>query len=253
MLLVRYQTPNTAPQYGYVEGELIGKVNGDLFSDFSRDKALYPIAEVTLLPPCEPTKIIGVVNNFADRLREVNLPPPELPILFFKPPSALLGHEGAIRLPTLAQQVEHAAELAVIIGKRARSVPAEQALNYVLGYAASNDVTARDLIERDGMWTRGKGFDTFCPLGPCIATNLDLADVMIQCRVNGETRQMSSTHDLVFNVPRLIAFISSIMTLMPGDVILTGAPSGVGMLAEGDSVEVEIEGIGVLRNSVKHE
>ncbi len=178
---------------------------------------------------------------------------PDLPLLFLKPPSAVIGPEDTVRLPPQSGSVEHEGELAVVIGKRGRWITIDEAPDYILGYTAANDVTARDLQRRDSQWTRGKGFDTFCPLGPWIDTDLDPADALITCSVNGQLRQMGSTRDLVFPVYELVAFTSSIMTLEPGDVILTGTPSGVGPLVEGDEVTVEIDGIGSLTNRVRAE
>ncbi|MGH2524100.1 MAG: fumarylacetoacetate hydrolase family protein, partial [Anaerolineales bacterium] len=239
--------------WGHLDGERIGTLTGDPLGEFARGPLKWALNEGTLrapFAPGAPSKIVGVINNFADRVREAGLPAPGLPAIFLKPPSSIIGPDEAIVLPPQSEHVEHGAELAVVIRKQARWVAPEEALKYVLGYTAANDVTARDLIEQDGLWARATGFDTFCALGPCIATGLDPADVMITCAVNGETRQMSSTRDLLFTVEQLIAFISSVMTLLPGDVILTGTPGGAGRLADGDVVEVEIEGVGVLRNPV---
>jgi 2-keto-4-pentenoate hydratase/2-oxohepta-3-ene-1,7-dioic acid hydratase in catechol pathway len=171
-------------------------------------------------------------------------------MLFLKPPSSLLASGEEIELPPQSEQIEHEAELAVVIGRRARWISPDQARDYIFGYTAANDVTARDLQQRDGQWTRAKGFDTFCPLGPWIETELDPADLRILCRVNGQVRQLASTQDMIFSVPNLLAYISSIMSLYPGDVILTGTPAGVGRLQVGDQVEIEVQGIGVLRNRV---
>ena len=165
----------------------------------------------------------------------------------------MIGPEETIVLPPQSQQVEHEAELVVVIGKRGRWIAPEQAPDHIMGYTAGNDVTARDLQNRDGQWTRSKGFDTFCSIGPWIETEFDPSDSLINCHVNGEMRQMSSTRDMVFNVRQIIAFVSSIMTLEPGDILMTGTPAGVGPLNAGDVVEVSIEGIGTLRNTVKAE
>jgi 2-keto-4-pentenoate hydratase/2-oxohepta-3-ene-1,7-dioic acid hydratase in catechol pathway len=198
-----------------------------------------------------PSKIVAVGNNFADRAREVGLPAPAVPLIFLKPPSAVIGPDDAIELPPQSQQVEHSAELALVIGRKGRWIALEEAPHYVYGYTCANDVTARDILDFEGLWTRGKSFDTFCPLGPVIDTTLDPSDALITCRVNGQTRQMTSTHDMLFGVPQIVAFVSSVMTLLPGDVILTGTPAGAGLLAPGDLVEVGIEGIGILRNHVR--
>ena len=176
---------------------------------------------------------------------------PEIPLLFLKPPSSLIGNLDEIILPPQSNQIEHEAELAVVIGKRGRWIEPDQADQYVFGYSIGNDVTARDLQRLDGQWTRGKGFDTFCPIGPVIETDFDESDALITCKVNQQVRQMASTRDMVFPVDQLIAFVSSIMTLEVGDVILTGTPAGVGVLNSGDLIEIEIEGIGILKNYVK--
>ena len=238
------------PHYGWLEGEEIAALEGSPYGEFRRGLTVASLSEVTLLPPCEPSKIVCVGRNYAEHAREHGAEVPALPLIFLKPPSSLIGHEGVIHLPPQSQRVEHEAELAVVIGRRARLITPEQAADYILGYTVANDVTARDLQHSDGQWTRSKGFDTFCPLGPWIVTGLDPADRVIYCEVNGHMRQMASTRDMVFSVPQLVAYISSVMTLERGDVILTGTPSGVGPLASGDEVVVEVEGVGRLRNSV---
>lgn len=175
---------------------------------------------------------------------------PETPLLFLKPPSAVTAHNEMIIYPRQTQRVDYEAELAVVIGKRAKNVTEEEALDYVFGYTALNDVTARDLQKRDGQWTRAKGFDTFCPIGPWIVTNMDWQGLDVRCRVNQSTVQEGNTGDMIFGVPQLVSFISKVMTLLPGDVIATGTPEGIGPLRKGDLVEVEITGIGVLSNRV---
>ena len=252
MLLVRYQHHH-ATHFGHLDGDGIGLIAGDIFGEFVRGPRAVSLADVTLLAPCQPSKVIAIGSNFADRLRERGLPTPDLPVMFFKAPSAVVGPEEAILLPPQSQDVEYSAELAVVIGRRARRVTPEAALQHILGYTCANDVIALDLALQDGAWTRGSSFDTFCPLGPCIATGLDPADLRITCAVNGQTRQLSSTRDMLFGVPQVVAFASSVMTLLPGDVILMGSPAGAGPLADGDVVEVEIEGIGTLRNPVRAE
>ncbi|HEX6161484.1 MAG TPA: fumarylacetoacetate hydrolase family protein [Thermoanaerobaculia bacterium] len=207
-------------------------------------------AGAQLLPPAAPTKIVCVGRNYAEHARELGNEAPSEPILFLKPPSALLAHEGTIVRPAISNRVDHEGELAIVIGKEAKNVKQAGWRDYVLGFACANDVTARDIQKKDVQFTRGKGFDTFCPIGPAIETDLDVSDLRISTRVNGEVRQDGRTSQMMFPPPFLIEFISSIMTLLPGDVILTGTPSGVGPLNSGDVVEVEIEGIGVLRNPV---
>ena len=209
-----------------------------------------PPADAVLLPPCLPTKIVCVGRNYAEHARELGNEAPSEPIIFLKPPSAILAPFGTIVRPAISQRVDHEGELAIVIGRRAKEVRAAQWRDYVRGFACANDVTARDIQKRDVQFTRGKGFDTFAPIGPCIETELDVAALSVQTRVNGEIRQNGNTRDMIFPCDFLIEFITTVMTLEEGDVILSGTPSGVGPLVAGDSVEVEIEGIGVLRNAV---
>jgi 2-keto-4-pentenoate hydratase/2-oxohepta-3-ene-1,7-dioic acid hydratase in catechol pathway len=198
-----------------------------------------------------PSKIVCIGRNYVEHARELGNEMPERPLLFLKPPSSLIGSGDAIRLPAASKQVEHEAEIAVVIGKRAVDVPADRALEYVAGYAPLNDVTARDLQRADGQWTRGKGFDTFCPVGEMAAAEgVDPRALEVICRVNGEVRQHGRAADMAFPIPVLIEYITAVMTLEPGDLIATGTPAGVGRLAEGDLVEVEVVGIGTLRNPV---
>jgi 2-keto-4-pentenoate hydratase/2-oxohepta-3-ene-1,7-dioic acid hydratase in catechol pathway len=191
-----------------------------------------------------------VGRNYAEHAREHNAEVPDLPLLFLKPPSAVIGPGEKIVVPPQSENVEHEAELVVVIGKKGRWIAPERALDYVFGYTIGIDVTARDLQRRDGQWTRGKSFDTFCPLGPWIETELDPADTLITCRVNEEMRQMASTREMVFTVAQLVAFSSTVMTLLAGDLIMTGTPAGVGSIKPGDVVEATVEGIGILRNPV---
>ena len=198
----------------------------------------------------KPTKVVCIGVNYRAHAAEMGKALPAEPLMFLKPPSAVIGDGEAIRRPAGFARVDHEAELGVVIGTRAQRVPKDRALEVVAGYTCVNDVTVRELQQRDGQWTRAKGFDTFCPIGPRMVEGLDPSDLRIMARVNGEVRQDSRTSDLIFDVPSLIAFVSEYMTLEPGDVISTGTPAGVGNLAVGDVVEVEIEGIGVLRNPV---
>jgi 2-keto-4-pentenoate hydratase/2-oxohepta-3-ene-1,7-dioic acid hydratase in catechol pathway len=204
----------------------------------------------TLLTPVVPSKIICVGRNYAEHVKELGNEAPAEPVLFFKPPSALLAPGGTIVRPAVSQRVDFEGELAIVVGREAKDVKADRWRDYVRGFTCANDVTARDLQKKDVQFTRGKGFDTFLPLGPCIETDLDPSDLRLTTRVNGETRQDGRTSQMLFSLDTLFAYITSIMTLVPGDVILTGTPSGVGPLQTGDVVEVEIEGIGVLTNAV---
>jgi len=253
MRFVRYTTGDAKPRYGWVFQGKVGALEGEPFGEYRRLEAGMPLEKVRLLAPVVPSKIIAVGRNYAEHAKERGVEVPELPLIFLKPPSSVIGPGEAIVMPPQSQRVDHEGELAVIIGKAGRWIPAEKAMDYVLGYTAANDVTARDLQQKDGQWTRGKGFDTFCPLGPWIETELDISDIRVTCRVNGEMRQMASTREMVFTVQQLIAYISSVMTLMPGDVILSGTPAGISALQHGDKVEVDIEGIGVLSNPVEAE
>ncbi len=206
--------------------------------------------EDPLLCPVSPSKVVCIGRNYAAHAKELGHDVPAEPLLFLKPPSALLGPGGTVLLPPESARVEHEAELAVVIGARARRVAEADALAHVFGYACACDVTARDLQRKDVQFTRAKGFDTFCPIGPWIETDLDPARARIRCRVSGATRQDGTTAHMIFSVPTLVSYVSHMMTLEPGDVILTGTPEGVGPLSSGDSLEIEIDGIGVLRLSV---
>jgi 2-keto-4-pentenoate hydratase/2-oxohepta-3-ene-1,7-dioic acid hydratase in catechol pathway len=210
-----------------------------------------PIAEVSLLAPAVPSKIVCVGRNYLEHAMELGNKMPDEPLLFLKAPSAIIANGEAIVLPKQSQQVEHEGELGVIIGKQARDIESdEDALSYVFGYTCVNDVTARDLQRKDVQFTRAKSFDTFCPVGPWIVTNLDPSNTSVTTRVNGEVKQHGNTSDMAFSVAFLVRYISQIMTLNPGDLIATGTPAGVSRMKYGDIVEVEVEGIGVLRNQV---
>jgi 2-keto-4-pentenoate hydratase/2-oxohepta-3-ene-1,7-dioic acid hydratase in catechol pathway len=253
MRFIRYQTKNQPPSYGWVQDDLVGAIEGSPLTEFRRLPANLSLESVRLLPPILPSKVIGVGRNYGEHARELGNEVPDVPLIFLKPPTSLIGPEAAILLPPQSQRVEHEGELVIVIGRRGRHIEPADAAGYILGYTIGNDVTARDLQRRDNQWTRAKGFDTFCPLGPWIDTDFDPTDALLTCHVNGEMRQMGSTHDMIFQPPQLIAYISSFMTLEPGDVIMTGTPAGVGPLLPGDSVEVRIEGLGTLRNPVAAE
>ncbi len=209
-----------------------------------------PMAEARLLAPVVPSKIVAIGLNYRKHAEEMGKPLPEEPLMFLKPMTAVVGPDEPIRLTAQSSRVDFEGELAVVIGRRCRNATVANAMEFVLGYTCLNDVTARDLQIKDVQYTRAKGFDTFAPMGPVLATGLDPSNLFLRTRVNGEVRQEASTADLIFSVPQLIAHISSVMTLLPGDVISTGTPSGVGPLQAGDVVEIEIDGIGVLRNPV---
>lgn len=251
MRFVRFQQKEESPRFGWLHEDKVGGIEGDLFGAYKRLKAEIPLKDVRLLAPSVPSKIVCVGRNYVEHAKEHGAEVPKIPLIFLKPPSSVLAPGGTILLPPQSAQVEHEAELVIVIGKRGRNVTAESARDYVLGYTIGNDVTARDLQRTDGQWTRAKGFDTFCPFGPWVDTDFDPSDALITCRVNGQMRQLASTRDMVFNIGVLIAYISSVMTLEPGDLIFTGTPAGVGPLQAGDSVEVEIDGLGLLSNPVQ--
>jgi len=250
MKFLRFSTPDLSPRYGWLYEDKIGQIDGDPFTAYRRLDPDIPVDTVKILPPAQPGKIICVGRNYAAHAKELNNEIGDIPVIFFKPTSSLIGLGDPIILPPQSQQVHHEAELAVIIGKRGRWIQPEDVSEYIFGYTVANDVTARDLQRSDSQWTRAKGFDTFCPLGPWIETSFDPSDALITCHAGEELRQMASTRDMVFSIPQLVVFISSVMTLEPGDVILTGTPSGVGDLRSGLTVSITIEGLGTLTNPV---
>ncbi|MGC8908454.1 MAG: fumarylacetoacetate hydrolase family protein [Desulfomonilaceae bacterium] len=239
----------------FLSGEkaLTGKLVGDsiLPLDDSPDTWRYLLGAVKLLPPCTPSKVVAIGLNYRDHAEELGLALPEEPLLFLKPPSSIIGPGETILAPPQSKRVDYEAELAVVISRTARQVKAEKAADYILGYTCLNDVTARDLQSKDGQWTRAKGFDTFCPIGPWIETDLDPSDLEISLYLNDELKQHSRTSNLIFDPFRLVEFVSHVMTLTPGDVIATGTTSGIGPMRPGDKVEVRIEGIGSLFNFVE--
>jgi len=256
MKICRFIDPETQrPSFGLIEGEEILTLRGDLSEGNLSLEGVEPsirLAQAQLLPPVSPSKIVCVGRNYSEHAAELGNPMPSEPLLFLKAPSALIAHGQHIELPHTSQRVEHEGELAVVIGRKcSRLAPDEDPLPYVLGYTCLNDVTARDLQRKDVQFTRGKSFDTFCPVGPYVVTGLDPSDLSVETRVNGEVRQSGRTSAMAFPVPFLIRYISNAMTLEAGDLIATGTPSGVGPLRDGDTVEVEVEGVGILRNPVR--
>jgi 2-keto-4-pentenoate hydratase/2-oxohepta-3-ene-1,7-dioic acid hydratase in catechol pathway len=245
--------------YGVVEGEqgglTIAELHGHPFGVDPGGVRLsgyrYPLAEVRLLAPVLPSKVVAVGRNYASHVREMDRDAQGEPVLFLKPSTSVTGPGEAITYPVkLTERVDFEGELAVIIGRLCRGVPPERAEEVIFGYTCANDVTARDLQARDGQWTRAKGFDTFCPLGPWIETGTNPADLGLVTTVNGAVRQRARTSELLWDVPALVAYVSQVMTLLPGDVLLTGTPAGVGPLTDGDEVSVTIESIGTLTNRV---
>ena len=253
MRIARFTTGED-PRFGVVEGdpgaEVIAVVTGDpLYTPLQFTGERVPVAETRLLAPVIPrSKVIGVGRNYADHAAELGNEVPAEPLLFLKPNTSVAGPDDPIVLPRQSQRVDYEGELAVVIGRLCKDVPAERVPEVILGYTCANDVTARDLQRSDGQWARAKGFDTFCPLGPYLVTALDVADLRVTTRLDGATVQDGRTSDLVHGVVDLVVHISAAFTLLPGDVILTGTPAGVGQIVAGDTVEVEITGLGILRN-----
>ncbi|GHI87194.1 fumarylacetoacetate hydrolase family protein [Streptomyces xanthophaeus] len=241
--------------FGAVEGSapdelVLDIIKGIPFADFELSGTKVPLSKVRLLPPVLPNKVVAVGRNYAEHAAELGNEVPDAPITFFKPSTSVVGSGDPIAYPSFSQDVHHEAELAVVIGRMCREVPRERVKDVILGYTCANDVTARDVQQREKQWARAKGFDSACPLGPWIETDLDPSDLTIQCTVNGEQRQLGRTSQMVRSVEDLVVHISEAMTLLPGDVILTGTPAGVGPLNVGDEVAVTIEGIGTLTNKV---
>ena len=233
-----------------MRGESIQAIEGKPYNRVKLTEDYYQLSEVRLLSPCQPSKVVCLGLNYLSHAKETNAPLPNVPLLFLKPSTAVIGPEDNIVYPDMSKRVDYEGELAIIIKERARGVSAEEALGYVLGYTCFNDVTARDLQASDGQWTRAKGFDTFAAIGPCIETELDPGSAGLETYLNGEMKQKGNTNDLIYSVPEVISFISRVMTLTAGDVIATGTPSGIGPMQPGDTVEIRIESIGTLRNYV---
>lgn len=242
MRIARLQTPDGIEDFELRGGRAIALRPGRPERAFD---------ERALLAPVRPTKVVAIARNYAAHARELGHEVPSEPLFFLKPPSSLIGPGQAILLPPQSAEVHHEAELALVIGVRAHRLRPDEVRAHIFGYTCLNDVTARDLQRADKHFTRAKGFDTFCPLGPWIETELPAGPLAISCRVDGEIRQLGSTADLIFSIEQLVAYVSSVMTLEPGDVIATGTPAGVGPLRAGEQVEVEVEGIGTLSNPVR--
>ncbi len=245
---------NDAIRFGIVdEGELVVLAGDPMFAGYETTGERVPLADVALLAPVIPrSKVVCVGRNYRDHAAELGNDVPAAPMLFFKPNTSVIGPGDSIVLPPQSERVDFEGELAAVIGRIAKNVPAERALDHVFGYTIANDVTARDLQKTDGQWARAKGFDTFCPLGPAIETEFDLdGGAVVTTRVNGEIRQQAPISDMIFPLAEVIAYASAAFTLLPGDVILTGTPAGVGPFVAGDTVEVEITGLGTLRNPAR--
>ena len=236
--------------YGLVEGATVRALTAEPWAGGLPEGPAHPVSEVALLAPVLPSKVVCIGRNYRAHARELGQEVPKEPLLFIKPSTSVIGPGDEIRLPASSQEVHHEAELAIVMGRALSGGNAVAAREAVFGFTCLDDVTARDIQRAEQHFTRSKSFDTFCPIGPCIETELDPLDATVVCRINGEERQRGSTRDLVVDAYALVAFISSVMTLLPGDVVSTGTPAGVGPLRRGDWVEVEVPGIGVLKNPV---
>jgi 2-keto-4-pentenoate hydratase/2-oxohepta-3-ene-1,7-dioic acid hydratase in catechol pathway len=249
MKTVRFKVDETE-HYGILDGNVITKLAQEPYDRIMPLDKTYDLNEVKLLAPCTPTKIVALGLNYKSHAEETHNPVPESPIIFIKPTTCIIGPEDNIVYPPSTTRVDYECELGVVIGKRMRMAAIDDVLDYVFGYTCVNDVTARDHQRDDVQWTRGKGHDTFGPIGPCIETELDPGNVVVSTYLNNELKQQQNTSDLIFSVPEMISFISGVMTLLPGDIIATGTPSGIGPMKPGDTVEIKIDPIGVLRNYV---
>jgi 2-keto-4-pentenoate hydratase/2-oxohepta-3-ene-1,7-dioic acid hydratase in catechol pathway len=237
--------------YGVADAEGVLVYRGSPFVAWEPTETVVPWDTAQLLAPVLPSKVIAVGRNYEDHAAERGGQVPDEPLIFLKPATSVIGPDANVVHPSISNDVQHEAELAAVVSRVARNVKAEDASAYIFGYTAANDVTARDLQMKDGQWARAKGFDTFCPLGPAIETELDpLEKLAVICRVNGEVRQAGFTSDMVFGVAEILEFVTAVMTLLPGDVILTGTPSGISRVVPGDLMEVEVDGVGVLQNRV---
>ena len=261
MRIVRFKDKTKAVRYGIMEGDVVTAAEGDPLQGLKPGSSSVALHEVKLLAPIQPPNVLCLGENYKAHVEEGGGKLPKAPILFMKATTAVIGPDEPVVIPKMASaNVDYEAELALVIGKTARHVPESRALEYVLGYTCAHDVSARDAQRNDGQWVRGKSFETFCPLGPWIETDLDPANLRVQGRLNGQTMQDATTALMIFNIPFLISYLSRGMTLLPGTVLLTGTPSGVGFarkppvwLKPGDVFEVEVEGIGVLRNPIVEE
>ncbi len=249
MKIIRAQYGNET-FYAQQEGDKLYPLNGLPFEGAQRDGRALSLSDVRLLAPCQPSKIVAVGLNYLDHIKEMNDPMPDEPVIFLKPTTAIIGPEESIVSPKRSSRVDYEAELAVVIGKKCKNIAKEEADEYIFGYTCLNDVSARDLQPIDGQWARAKGFDTFAPMGPCIETEFDPDNAGIQSILNGEIKQNGNTNMMMRDARYLVAFVSQVMTLLPGDVISLGTPEGVGPMLPGDTIEICVEGIGCLRNTV---
>lgn len=241
---------DSGARYGYLENDTVHALDGPPWEESRMTGKTFDVDDVALLAPTEPSKIICIGLNYHAHVAASQSADaaPEYPLIFLKPPSSIIGPNDRILRPVQSQRIDYEAELGIVIGKRAKNVSEDQADDYIFGFTCVNDVTARDLQKKDGQWSRAKGFDTFCPVGPWIVTDLNYGDVLVEGILNGEIKQSGRTSLMIFNIPYLISYLSSVMTLFPGDLIPTGTPAGIAPMKSGDEIEVKIEGIGSLKN-----
>ncbi|RCV86219.1 fumarylacetoacetate hydrolase family protein [Billgrantia montanilacus] len=249
-MYVRYNH-NNKTQHGYMDNGLITRLDGSMFDNAKLSQDKIPASSVTLLAPCEPTKVVCVGLNYLDHAKEMNETLPEAPLLFLKPSTTIIGHGDDIVAPQNTGRLDYEGELAIVIGKKAKNISPHEANEFIFGFTCANDFTARAIQLSDKQWTRGKSFDTFCPIGPGIVKDIDQSDAKIQLTVNGEVRQSSNINMFIFGVNEVVSYISKCMTLFPGDIILTGTPHGVGPVNAGDVMSVTIDGIGTLTNKLR--
>jgi 2-keto-4-pentenoate hydratase/2-oxohepta-3-ene-1,7-dioic acid hydratase in catechol pathway len=255
MRIARYTTASGgAPAYGLVEGDgegaVVARLDGAPFDGVRQTGERTPLSEVTLLAPVDPSKVVAFGRNYAEHAKELGNEVPAIPIVFLKPSTSVVGPDAEVAYPALTSDLHYEGELAVVIGRRCTAVAPEQAMDFVFGYTVGNDLTMRDIQKSEGQWTRGKGFDGACPLGPWVETDVDPSGLSLRSTVNGELRQDGTTADMLRDVAGCVSWVSQAMTLLPGDVVLTGTPAGVGSLQRGDEVSVTIEGIGTLTNRI---
>jgi 2-keto-4-pentenoate hydratase/2-oxohepta-3-ene-1,7-dioic acid hydratase in catechol pathway len=247
MKIIRFIN-NGKTAYGILNKDVVKVIQGKPFNKIKYSGVTLKLSDVKLLPPCIPTKIVCLGLNYRSHAEETKANIPKVPLLFLKPPTAIIGPEDKIIYPAMSERVDYEGEFGVVIKKKASRISSQKALDYVLGYTCFNDVTARDIQSSDGQWTRAKGFDTFAAFGPCIETDADPANTPIETYLNGKLKQKGNTNDLIFPIKEIISFVSRVMTLLPGDIIATGTPSGIGPMQDGDTIEIKIAPIGVLRN-----
>ena len=250
MKIVKYRL-NGIDNYGVLDNDEIFKVDGDIFASYTVTDLKVKKDEVKLLPPVNPSKIIGMGINYYDFVKSINMPVPETPYIFHKPVSTIIGPDDPIVLPNSTDMIGFEGELTLVIGKKAKNIPEDKAEQYIYAYTCANDITNKTDFARDSHMGIAKSYDTFCPIGPCMLTDPPGNNFNVRCFLNGEQKQNGFTDDMIFSIPKMVSFISTIMTLLPGDLILTGTPAGPGTLQNGDMVEVSIESIGVLKNPVQ--